>query len=129
MTLTVVDKILGDSKPRVSPEDKKAFFESIDIFCLPSSWEGSPIVAFEAMSFLVPVVATMVGSLPFYFTDRKEIMFVRMEDSEDLANKIGQLSHDKALYKTIVENMRRFIDKIESSQLDQQLIAIFKSIW
>lgn len=115
-------------EPSVSPEEKKAFFNGIDIFCLPSHGEGSPIVVFEAISFLVPVVATKVGSLPFYFTDKKEIMFVKMEDPADLAKKIGQLSRDKVLYETIVKNMRRFIDKIESAQLDQQLIAIFKSI-
>ncbi len=116
-------------KPSVSPEEKNAFFKGIDIFCLPSRWEGSPIVVFEAISSLVPVVATKVGSLPFYFKDRKEIMFARIEDPEDLANKIGQLGRDKVLYETIVKNMRRFIHKIESAQLDQQLIAIFKSIY
>ncbi|MGA1865818.1 MAG: glycosyltransferase family 4 protein [bacterium] len=123
----VLDKI-EFIRPSVSPEEKKAFFKSIDIFCLPSIGEGSPIVVFEAISFLVPVVATKVGSLPFYFSDRKEIMFTRIQDPEDLANKIDQLGRDRVLYETIVKNMCAFIDKIESSQLDQQLIDIFKSI-
>jgi glycosyltransferase involved in cell wall biosynthesis len=123
----VLDKI-EFIKASVSPEEKEAFFYGIDIFCLPSHCEGSPIVVFEAVSFLVPVVATKVGSLPFYFENKKEIMFVRINDSEDLASKIGQLSRDKVLYENIVQNMCGFIDRIASAKLDQQLISVFKSI-
>ncbi len=38
--------------------DKKAFFDSIDVFCLPSHHEPFGIVLLEAMAHALPVVAT-----------------------------------------------------------------------
>lgn len=125
--LGVLDK-LEFIDASVSPGDKTSFFENIDIFCLASEEEGSPIVVFEAMSFLVPVVATKVGSLPYYFKDRKEILYVNRNSPMDLANRIVELSKDKILYETMVENMRTFIKKIHNMQLGSQLVNIFKSI-
>lgn len=123
----VLDKIefLGAT---VCPEEKKRFFEGIDILCLPSIEEGSPVVVFEAVSFLVPVVATRVGSLPLYFTNEENILFVETRNPCDLAKKIERLARDKALRGHIIEKLREFIERIESDQLDRQLVDIFKSI-
>lgn len=57
-------------------------FTHSDIFFFPSFSEGSPRVTIEAMSNGVPLVATPVGSLPYCFTDRKNIRFFDFNNAE-----------------------------------------------
>jgi len=40
------------------------WYNSADIFCLPSLWEGCPNVVIEALACGIPVVATNVGGIP-----------------------------------------------------------------
>jgi glycosyltransferase involved in cell wall biosynthesis len=109
-------------------EDKRRFFEGIDVFCLPSLAEGTPNVVFEAISHAVPVVATRCGSLPVYFDDRGEILYVREQDPEDLAAKIEALIDDTTLYAQLGRGMRRFVERIESQDLAGKLVDLFRTI-
>lgn len=43
--------------------DVAGFLADLDVFCLPSRWEGLPFVLLEAMMLGVPVVATDVGDV------------------------------------------------------------------
>ncbi|HWR03444.1 MAG TPA: glycosyltransferase family 4 protein [Humidesulfovibrio sp.] len=45
-------------------QDMKAFHQSIDIFALPSLWEGFGFVLAEAMTMRLPVAAFAVSSIP-----------------------------------------------------------------
>jgi glycosyltransferase involved in cell wall biosynthesis len=45
-------------------QDMKAFHQSIDIFALPSLWEGFGFVLAEAMTMRLPVAAFAVSSVP-----------------------------------------------------------------
>lgn len=70
-----------------------------DIFCFASLSEGSPRVILEAMANGINVVSTPVGSLPYVFEDRKEILFAKFKNEEDFCEKIEELikSSDTAL--------------------------------
>jgi glycosyltransferase involved in cell wall biosynthesis len=50
-------------------------FSEHDVFCFASLSEGSPRVVLEAMANGLCVVSTPVGSLPYIFIDKKEILF------------------------------------------------------
>ena len=44
-------------------EDGPAFFEGLDVFCLPSRWEGLPFALLEAMMAGLPCIAADVGDV------------------------------------------------------------------
>jgi glycosyltransferase involved in cell wall biosynthesis len=51
--------------------DKNLFFNKIDLFILPSYWEGMPTSILESLKFGVPVVATSVGGIPEIIEHKK----------------------------------------------------------
>lgn len=65
-----------------------------DIFLFPSLSEGSPRVVLEAMANSLSVISTSVGSLPYIFSNNKDISFAEPESGESFANEVeNQLKH------------------------------------
>lgn len=62
-----------------------------DIFALPSRYEGFGIVLLEAMSFGLPIVATMAGAIPESVQDGVHGLLVPSDDPQALAEAIGKL--------------------------------------
>jgi glycosyltransferase involved in cell wall biosynthesis len=78
----------------------KSFMSSIDIFVLPSLWEGFGYVTIEAMAASKPVVAFRVGSNPEIITDQKTGFLVDPYNVATLTEKIRLLMNDPALRET-----------------------------
>ncbi|WP_028578351.1 glycosyltransferase family 4 protein [Desulfomicrobium escambiense] len=57
-------------------DEMKRFYSSIDIFALPSLWEGFGYVLTEAMSMCLPVVAFAVSNIPEVVVDRETGLLV-----------------------------------------------------
>ena len=69
----------------------KAFLDSLDIFVLPSAWEGLGIAALEAGLNALPVIVSDVDGLKEVVTDGEDGWYFKSGDSSDLANKITYL--------------------------------------
>ncbi|MFO7830128.1 MAG: glycosyltransferase [Bacteroidales bacterium] len=75
----------------------KAFYQSIDIFVLPSIWEGFGFVLLEAMSFCLPVVAFDTGSSFEIIEDGVNGFVVPDFNVNHLAEKVDTLYNNKEL--------------------------------
>ncbi|MBI4489223.1 MAG: glycosyltransferase family 4 protein, partial [Deltaproteobacteria bacterium] len=69
----------------------------IDIFILPSLYEGLGVAALEAMAAGKPVIASRVGGLPELVDDQVTGLLVPPKDSWALARSISQLLSQKGL--------------------------------
>lgn len=67
------------------------FYESADVFVLPSRYEGFGIVLLEAMSFGLPIVATTAGAIPELVGDGLHGLLVPPDDPQALAEAIARL--------------------------------------
>ncbi len=75
----------------------KAFMENIDIFVLPSIWEGFGYVTIEAMACNKPVVAFNTGSNPEIIRDNETGYLVNDFSKDSLTDKVETLIDDPAL--------------------------------
>jgi glycosyltransferase involved in cell wall biosynthesis len=92
---------------RIAGDEKRAAFESADIFVLPSYTEGFSMAVLEAMSYGLPVVATRVGALREILQDGEHGFLVPPRDPAALALALRRLIEDPALRRRIGESNAR----------------------
>lgn len=77
-------------------EDKKKFFDQIDLFCLPSIEEPFGIILLEAMDYSTPIVATKSGGPEEIIEDKTCGLLAEINSSEDLSAKLKYaIEHEK----------------------------------
>jgi glycosyltransferase involved in cell wall biosynthesis len=86
--------------------DRDVLFGSMDVFVLPSRWEGLSLALAEAAGAGVPIVATRVGGNGEVVEDGKTALLVPPEDSTALADAIAMLSDDAALRARLAQAAR-----------------------
>ena len=77
--------------------DIPAILRQLDLFALPSLWEGLPNVVLEAMAAECPVVATSVDGTPEAVEHGRTGLLVPPEDSSSLADAMARLLRDAML--------------------------------
>jgi glycosyltransferase involved in cell wall biosynthesis len=82
---------------------------AIDIFTMPSFWEGLPLSMVLAMGAALPVVASRVAGIPEVVSDGVSGLLVNPGDSAQLANALAALLQDGGLRARLGENARAFV--------------------
>jgi glycosyltransferase involved in cell wall biosynthesis len=77
-------------------KDILAFYDSLDVFVLPSNYEGFGLVLLEAMSKGIPVVARRISAIPEVMGERHPGL-VNSDKPIDLANKIREFLDNKEI--------------------------------
>lgn len=81
--------------------DVPELLQAIDIYCLPSLWEGLPIGLLEAMAMRKAVIVTAVDGSKEIVTDEVNGLVVPAKDPAQLADAISRLHTDKTLRHTL----------------------------
>ncbi len=80
---------------------------ALDVFVLPSLWEGLPYALLEAMAAGLPVVATRTGGIEDVLEGGKAGWVVPPGNAGALADALVKLARDEALRKTLGQSARR----------------------
>lgn len=109
-------------------EDMGSWYAAFDAFLLTSANEGAPVVAIEAQSAAVPVVATDAGGTRTVVDHQETGFLVPVGDVEALADRLSQLRDDVGLRMRLgaagAERMRtrfsvdRMVDNVERVYAD-----------
>ena len=103
-------------------ENIKSFYPIIDVFFLPSLYEGLPMVLLEAMAFKKPVVSMNVGSISEVINKDTGILvnsgdydkfineLIVIKNSNDLSIELGEKSYRFVESKF---NINSYVNKIE----------------
>jgi glycosyltransferase involved in cell wall biosynthesis len=98
----------------------------LDIFVLPSTSEGFPLVALEAMAAGRPSVLTRCGGPQEVVDDGVTGYLVPPRDSAALANKICELLNNPERAVTFARNART---KVESSFTIEKMIHDYEALY
>lgn len=84
--------------------DKQAFFDSVDIFCLPSHHEPFGIVLLEAMAQALPVVAAASEGPSEILRNGIDGMLIPINDAAALASALASLLSDRQHAELLARN-------------------------
>lgn len=91
--------------------DVPAILAGLDLFVLPSLWEGLPNVVLEAMAAGLPVVATAVGGTPEVVVDGISGLLVPPRDPAALAEALVLLLRDSGLRRKMAQAGRERVEQ------------------
>ncbi len=118
-------------------EDKKTFFESIDIFLLPSWGETFGIVLLEAMLYNTAIITSNSWGPEEIIDNEIDGLKVSKDDANKmpqlLADAILKLNNDQEFARKIAKNAhKKFLEKYEANvvarSLERLLLDICKSV-
>jgi len=91
--------------------DIPALLAAMDVFALPSRWEGMPNALLEAMSMGKAIVATPVGGVPDILTNEDTGLLVPVGNVDTLTAAIGRLINDADLGARLGLKARALIEE------------------
>ena len=113
---------LGDSVTFLGfiakPEE---FLRHIDIFVMPSLFEGLGVAALEAMAAGKPVVASRVGGLVESIVDGQTGFLVAPRDARGIADAVARLVNDPPMARQMgMQGRQRVLDRFTLMQMATQ---------
>jgi glycosyltransferase involved in cell wall biosynthesis len=88
-------------------KDIPSFLAGLDIFVLPSAWEGFGITLIEAGAQGLPVIGSRVDGITEIIEEGVDGLMFKPGDSRELAYKLELLASDKILREKLGANLRR----------------------
>lgn len=82
---------------------------SIDLFAMPSYWEGLPLSMVLAMGAGLPVVASRVAGIPEVVNDGVSGLLVTPGDTAELTSALNRIVHDDTLRVLLGQEARAFV--------------------
>ena len=93
----------------VSEDKKTSFLKSLDIFILPSFFEGLPMSLLESMSFGVVPITTNVGSIGEIIKEGNNGLFILPKDSNAIVQQITKVNTNRDLLQKMSHNAKEYI--------------------
>lgn len=118
------DRIIFHGKKKVG-EELNAYYRKADIYVIPSYHEGFPRTIWEAMAASLPVIATKVGSIPYYLENNKHALLIAPQSTEELADAITTIINNPPVRQHIISNAYTMAQDIT---LDKQAELLINQI-
>ena len=113
----------------VSGESKREFLGSLDVFVMPTYFEGLPMSLLETMGYGVVPVVTQVGSIPTVVKDGENGLFVKVKDVQSIVEAIRRLEQDRNLLARLSEKAEDTIkENFSATRYVEHLNAIYDSL-
>jgi glycosyltransferase involved in cell wall biosynthesis len=110
-------------------EDVAPFYAAFDALVLPSSNEGTPVSAIEALAAGRPVVATRVGGVPDVVQEGWDGFLVDPGATDDLADRLTRLARDPELRERMgAAGRERVLPRYAVARLIDDVDRLYRSL-
>lgn len=109
-------------------EDTDPFYQSLDIFCLPSREEAFGLVILEAMKHSLPMVLTHLSGPLDIIGNTQGALFVQPEDPIQMADALERLITDKSLVHQLASQAHDRVQKYSSDEVGPLLHGVLAQI-
>ena len=123
--LGIADRVVFAGHQR----DVRPWLAALDVFVLPSDWEGMSNALLEAMASRLPVVATATGGTPDVVLDGQTGFLVPPGDAPALARAIDVFLQDPELRERMGRaGRRRVVEHFSVGQMVERTQALYASL-
>lgn len=98
-------------------DDMPDVLAALDVFVMPSRWEGLPMALLEAMTFRLPIVATRVGSIPDVIDENRNGILVPPADPPALSAALHRLVTEPASRERLGREARESVERVYNAEL------------
>ncbi len=110
-------------------EDMKGFYNSLDLFLLPSFREPFGRVLIEAMATETPVIASRVGGVPEVVDHEINGYLVEPGDAVRWRGYINRLLHDETIRHSFVKaGRKKVLEKFSSKQITSRIVSLYREL-
>jgi glycosyltransferase involved in cell wall biosynthesis len=110
--------------------DVPEILQALDVFMMPSRWEGIPLTLLEAMGHGLPVISTRVGRAPEIIEDGVNGRLIPVADPGALAAAIQELYRDPEKGRQWGEQARSTVlEKYTLEHFMEQFAAIYLELY
>lgn len=110
-------------------QSMEAFYPAMDIVCLTSLNEGTPVSLIEAQASGIPVISTNVGGVEDTMVNGKTGTILTSFSPEELAEKIESLAHAPDLRIQMSKNAHTFaLEQFSYLALVNNMDALYKKL-
>ncbi|VAW92008.1 hypothetical protein MNBD_GAMMA22-2531 [hydrothermal vent metagenome] len=109
--------------------DIPSILAKVDIFVMPSHWEGLPMALLEAMAMSKPVIASRVGGIPDVISDGVNGLLINKCDYLSLKNAFQKLLPDTELRNKLGKEAKKTVlEKYSAKNVSQQYELLYQKI-
>jgi glycosyltransferase involved in cell wall biosynthesis len=109
--------------------DIPAVLKTIDVYCLPSLWEGLSIALLEAMAMAKPIVATPTDGTSEVIKNNGNGIIVDFNDSSKLSDAFIYFYNNPSTAKEYGKNALQLIEKrFNSQRVSDEVTNIYKQL-
>lgn len=112
----------------ISGDTKTELLESVDIFCLPSTYDVFPMSMVEAMAFGLPVVAVKWGGIPDMVNDGEVGILAKQQEPTAITAAISQLLDPDKRYKMGVDAKQWVLDISDPVKVADKLKTVIADL-
>jgi glycosyltransferase involved in cell wall biosynthesis len=110
-------------------KDIATFNAGMDIICLTSDNEGTPVSLIEAQASNVPIITSDVGGVKDILLEGKTGFVIKKGDLEDYVKKLGNLINNKELRVELSSNGWNFVkEKFHYTRLTRDMEELYRKL-
>ena len=110
-------------------EDVSLFYQSIDIFCLSSLYEGLGLVLLEAMAHKKPIISSNVSAIPEIVTNKQNGLLFKAKDSQLMFQAMEKLFNKKIRNKYGLNGFEKIKTQFTTQKTFEETDKIYKSLF